>query len=225
VLVPVQPTPQAGPAPVLRPAYEVGAQRVALHVPADGIQVLVALDTEGLEPALIDMSGPRSVVMRVPAHAVRVRQPAAEGAQVPVPFGPEHEVPVVGHQDEGQHARRVFRQRLGQHAQERVVVGRLFKQGQPGHAAVQHVVDEAIGGMSRSSAHGADASPALAPGQGKTSCVLFSFRPGSVASGSARPGARPAWDDAFHEMHRVHSAWRRVGDPRGSRPAATPGTA
>ena len=37
--------------------------------------------------------------MGVPAHRVRMRQPAQEGSQVAVALRPEYKVPVIGHQD------------------------------------------------------------------------------------------------------------------------------
>jgi site-specific DNA recombinase len=51
-----------------------------------------------LESTLVDMSGTGGMIVGVPAHAVRVRQPAAEVAQLAVALRPKHEMPVVGHQ-------------------------------------------------------------------------------------------------------------------------------
>ena len=59
---------------------QVGTQRMAFDVAADRLPVLVRCDGKGLEPTLVEMAGAGRVLVRVPAHAMGVREPAAKGA-------------------------------------------------------------------------------------------------------------------------------------------------
>jgi hypothetical protein len=92
--------------------------------------------------------------MGVPAHAVRVRHPAAEGAEIAVVFGPEHEMPMVRHQRKGEDPDGMFLERLGDNAQKRCVVGRFFKQRQSRHGAIEDMVNDAARGLSGTARHG-----------------------------------------------------------------------
>ena len=64
-------------------------------------------DREALEPPLVQMPAAHRAVRHVPAHRVRVGQPAHEGGQLAVLPRPDHEVPVVPHQAPGQEPRRM----------------------------------------------------------------------------------------------------------------------
>ena len=61
--VPLRTLKQRPPAPVLGPLDQVRPQGIAFDVPHHRQQVLVVLDREGLEPALIEMSGASGAVL------------------------------------------------------------------------------------------------------------------------------------------------------------------
>ena len=64
-------------------------------------------------------------------------------------------------------------QRLGQHTFEGLVVGVVLKQRQPGHGAVQHVVDQPSGSDARAARH-AGQNTAISSACQTKSCVPFS---------------------------------------------------
>ena len=174
-VVAVEPPPETGPAPLLGALYQVGAQRIAFDVAGYGVKVVVAFDGEGFEATLVDMTCAGGMVMCVLAHAVRVRQPPAEVTHVVIPLRPKQEMPVIGHQHEGQDPYWVFGNRFGEHALERRVIGGLFKQRQACHGPVKDMVNETTRCMSRTSSHSSNDIAGHWASQGKTSCVLFSF--------------------------------------------------
>ena len=59
--------------------------------------MFIFFDWERLESALVKMSGSLSMVMRVPTHGVRMRQPAKEFGHLCIGLGLNDEVPVVRH--------------------------------------------------------------------------------------------------------------------------------
>ena len=67
--------------------------------------------------------------MRVPAHGVRMREPADESGQFAAPLRPHDQVPVVGHQTIAKEASRMRGQGLGEDAFESVVVGLFLNNG------------------------------------------------------------------------------------------------
>jgi len=90
--------PQATPPPLLGALNQVGAQRVALNVTANGEEMGVLLHDEGLKAPLIQMTGTCSRAMRVPALRVREGYQAHVVGEVPIVPRPQHEMPVVRHQ-------------------------------------------------------------------------------------------------------------------------------
>ena len=76
------PMRQAGPTPILRPFDQPRPQRIALYVTQHSVKMIVFLNREGLETALIKVPGPGGVVVGVPALRMRMRQPAQERGQV-----------------------------------------------------------------------------------------------------------------------------------------------
>ena len=93
--------------------------------------------------------------MSMPAHAVRVRQPATKLAQLLVVFRPEHEMPVVGHQHESHNAHGTLVLHFGQHTDKGIVVAGFLQQGQAGYGTVEDVVDDATRGLPSSAGHDA----------------------------------------------------------------------
>ena len=66
--------------------------------------MVVALDGETLEAALVERAGAGGVAVGVPALGVGDGEKPHELAEVAVGFGPEDHVPVVGHQAVGEDA-------------------------------------------------------------------------------------------------------------------------
>jgi hypothetical protein len=115
--------------------------------------MFVVLDWERLEAALIKVAGADGVVMRVPAHGVRVREPTKEVGHLAVVARPEHEVPVVRHDAIRQDARRMAGEGFIDDFEKRDVIAIFFEQRQPGHGSIESVVDVATRGMTCGSWH------------------------------------------------------------------------
>jgi hypothetical protein len=86
------------------------------------------LHRQALEPPLVQRPGAAGAVGGVVTLRVRHRQPPHEVAERPIGVGPQHQVPVVGHDDPSQHVRRrppllgLPRHRLLEHAAEGQIV-------------------------------------------------------------------------------------------------------
>jgi len=70
------PPPQAAPAPRRGPLHPPGQQHVPLDVPTDDQRVRVRLHRQRLELPPVQMPGSSGIIMGVPPHAVRMREPA-----------------------------------------------------------------------------------------------------------------------------------------------------
>src|SRR5713226_1732044 len=81
------------------------------------------------------------VVVGVMAPDMRHAHPRHEARQVAIPLGPQHQVPVIGHQTIPQQIHRHAGLSLREDAHERVVVRRLVKQPLPAVPAVQTMID------------------------------------------------------------------------------------
>ncbi len=135
------PPPQAGPAPVLGPLHQIGAQGVAFDVAHNPVEMLIFLYRETFEAALIDMAASQRMVMSMPTHGMGLREPLREGREFPLPPRPNDEVPMIGHQAIGEQPGRMRLQRLAQHAFKGLVVAIFLKQRQARNGPVQHVID------------------------------------------------------------------------------------
>ena len=93
---------RAGPPPLFRTLRQVRPQRIPLDVVPHGQQVFILLDGKCLEAALVQGTRPGGMVVRVPALGVGDGQPAHVFGEVAVGVRPEQQVPVVGHDAEGQ---------------------------------------------------------------------------------------------------------------------------
>jgi len=89
--------------------------------------VLTSLDWKGLESSLIEVAGADSFVCRVPAHGVRVRQPAEKVRHFAFTPGLEDEVPMIPHDAIRQNPRRMFFKGLVDDAEECLVIRRLLE--------------------------------------------------------------------------------------------------
>jgi hypothetical protein len=129
---------------MLEAFHKVGPQGVALDVATDGVEVVVGLDGEGFETTLVNVARTRGVIVSVPAHAMRVRQPAAERRQFASALGPQDEMPVIGHEGVRQDPHGQEIQGVADDALKGGVIRRLLEQRQAGHRAVEHMVNVAI---------------------------------------------------------------------------------
>ena len=78
--------------PVFGSLHELSSKRIAFDIAADCIKMLVTFHGKGLEATLVDRTRTRGRVVRMPAHALRVRQPAAEVSQAAVVLWPKHKM-------------------------------------------------------------------------------------------------------------------------------------
>ena len=70
-------------------------------------------------------------------------QPAQKRRQFAIGGGPEHDLPVRGHDAVAQEAEGVLYEGLVEHAQEGAVIGGFAKQLEPGRRAVERVLNRA----------------------------------------------------------------------------------
>jgi hypothetical protein len=116
--------------------------------------MLIRLYGETLVPSLIHVAGAGELAKFHPPAHVRDRQPQHETRQVSVALGPEHQVPVVGHDAEKQHGHWHDLERIDQGAHERRVIALAAKQVHSRDAAVENVMDDSAGGDACGSWHG-----------------------------------------------------------------------
>ena len=136
---------KAAVGPELGAGDEVGIKRIALDVAAEGEEMIVALDGEGFEAALVEVAVADGVMGDAPAHGVSVGEPAEKIGELVVFFRPDDEVPVGGHEAEGEDADGVALVSEEEDAEEGVVVGGFSEHGHAVDGAVEDVVDEAAG--------------------------------------------------------------------------------
>ena len=95
--------------------------------------MLVVLDGKGLESALVKVTRSAGLMVRVPTHAVRDREPLKELADFLVGLGPDHEMPMIGHHGKIENSKCNPIVGLLEHPFKGVVVTLLLEQGQPSH--------------------------------------------------------------------------------------------
>ena len=72
----------------------------------------VVFHRKRLEPALVQMARAFGVMVRMPPHGVRVRQPTKKGRELGVCLRPDHKMPVIGHHSVGKNGQRLPLDRL-----------------------------------------------------------------------------------------------------------------
>ena len=148
------PTPQARPPPILRTLDQPRANGIPLHVTKDGKQVFVGFDRKGLVRSLINVSTTDCLTAHVPTAHVGNRQAVHELGQVPIVFGPEHEMPMVGHNQVAQNAHRLLRQRFPHHLLEGREVGILAENPRASIRTIDDVKNHSPRSYTRCSRHG-----------------------------------------------------------------------
>ena len=109
--------------------------------------MLVPLDGETLEPALVEVALAHAAAVQAPAPHVGGADPADEPGEVVVPRRPEDQVPMVVHQAVGEHAHPGDAlASLAQQPDEGREVGGFGEDSHPAVAAVDHVVHDAARG-------------------------------------------------------------------------------
>jgi len=120
-----------------------------------------------LKTTLVDVPRPGRVVMSMPAHAVRMRQPAHKPRQLSVFLRPQDQVPVIGHQTVGQQPRGLFGHGFQKHPLKGLVIPILLEQRQACDRPVQNVVHQTSRRLACSAWHGWSLSSGLASRQEK----------------------------------------------------------
>ncbi len=144
---------QTAPSPLLRALYEFCPQRVAINVSQNRQRMLILLNRETLEPALIQRPGSNAVMMRVPAIGVRHRQQPHELTQITIARREKHKVKVVGH-------RHITANPDGNALVseldaffERFIVTRFAKDRRPSNGTVQRVIQDPARSDAKSTCH------------------------------------------------------------------------
>jgi hypothetical protein len=101
--------------------------------------VLVFLDGKCLEPALIEMAGPRRVMMGVPTHRMGVSQPPKESGDLMLRFRANNEMPVIGHHAIRKDWQFLSLERFNHNLFERIIVFRFLEQRQASDCSIEHV--------------------------------------------------------------------------------------
>lgn len=153
-LVAVDSAPKTRPPPRIGLFGQMGPQRIPLHVPQNRQQMIVRLNRERLETALVQRACSRRAMRRVPTLRVGDRQPTHELRQVAIATRPKHEMPVIGHDAPSQNPHRQTPLGLGDHLFERLIVSCLSENTDTPHGSIQHMVGISPAGNSQSSWHG-----------------------------------------------------------------------
>src|SRR5208337_4868110 len=173
----LHPAVQAAPAPVFCSLDQVRPQGITLDVAASGEEVLVALDRERFEPALVHVAASPGVPLGVPPLGVGQSQPANESRELSVLPRPDNQVPVIGHDAVGQQPCSRAIDGLFQDPLKRLVVLVFLKDRHPRVGAIEDMVDQATVIRSFRSAHVAKATkwPSLCPGKVPDTFLLLHF--------------------------------------------------
>ena len=134
--------PQAAPTPVLSAFHQFGAQCVALDIAANGVEMTVTLDDEGLESPLIKMTRARCTPMRVPALRVRQGDQAHVIREMTILERPKHQMPMVWHEAPREKTHRNSRSRFGKNSLESEVVLVPVEDPTTRISAIEHVINE-----------------------------------------------------------------------------------
>ncbi len=118
---------------------KIRTERVAFHVTQNRQQVFVLFDRKRLESPLVQVSRAFRVVMRVPAHRMRVREPPEKIGYVEFCCRPDHKMPMIGHHAIREDGQRYTLEGFPQHSLERLVVFWFLEQRKSRDRAVQDV--------------------------------------------------------------------------------------
>jgi len=181
---------KSGPFPCFGSLRQAGAQWVSLDIAKHREQVLVALDREAFETALIQWPGTRRVVVGVPALCVRDGDEPEELRELSIFRRPQHHVPMIGHQAIAQQPHRQPLMHMGQHLLEGQVVGILQKDRVAGDGPVQHVIRITAGVDAKPAGHGQSECRRIAALSNKDSRPLCVFLIQIVRYAEAQTGSK-----------------------------------
>lgn len=145
--------PKARPWPVLRAGDQSRSHRIAFDVPADPQKVAVTLDRKGFESALVERPDAFGLTISVPTLAVGHLEPLHEFHELSISGRPDHEMEMVRHDAIGEKTNRRALLPLLEGLHERAIRGRILKDRESTHAAVQHVKQDACRFMEPSLGH------------------------------------------------------------------------
>ena len=142
--------------PLLGAIDQSRSKGIALNVARDRIEMLILLNREGLEAALVKMPRARGVMASVPPLRVRQREPAKEVADFTAGAAsrPDDEVPVRRHDAKEEDPQRRSLMGFDERAYERLVVAGPPKERCAAVASIEHVVDQTADQGSRATRHG-----------------------------------------------------------------------
>ena len=104
--------------------------------------MFIALDRKRLEAALINMSRPSAVAMRMPPLRVRETEPAHKPRQFAIFVRLQDQVPVIRHQSKGEDFRPGSFHSRDQNPFKRLEIGVIIKDPHPAVRTVQDMVDQ-----------------------------------------------------------------------------------
>src|SRR5450432_17948 len=154
----VEACPEAGPGPLLGVPDHFGGQGIAFDVSAEGQEVIVLLDGEAFESALIEMAITDGVMRHPPAHGVSVGEPAEEVGDLVIVRGVDDEMPVAGQDAVGENADWMALVGLEDDALEGLEIVVVAEEFHATDRAVEDVIDQAAGGAARLTGHGRSVS-------------------------------------------------------------------
>ena len=137
----LRPPPQTAKPPLVGPVAQTSRVRIPLHVLADREKMMVILDGERLESALIQMAVSGGVIMSMMALGVREAQPLAESPHFSVDLRADHPMPVIRQETIRKKVDLRAFQRLGHHPLKGLEVLRLVKDRFAPIASVEHVIN------------------------------------------------------------------------------------
>ena len=114
--------------------------------------MFVFFDGEGFEASLIQVPRSFGVMVCVPAHGVRVGEPAEEASPDALSWA-DDEMPMAGHPAVGKNRQFLSLKRFSDHTLESVVIFRLFQQRQPGNGSIEYVKTGSGGTAARTTWH------------------------------------------------------------------------
>ncbi len=115
--------------------------------------MLIGLNGEGFEAALIDGTRACCLMLDMPALRMGHGDPAEDFRELSILAWPEEEVPVIGHEAIGGDANAKGSVGFRQNGLKGHVIGRGFKQWESAHPTVQNMIGEVAGSKARTTWH------------------------------------------------------------------------
>ena len=135
----VNPTPQTSVFPIFCSLTQIRSQGISFNISQYRQQMFVFFNWKSLEPSLIKVSCSFGMMVSMPTHRVRVRQPSKKLSHLCVGGGPNNEMPMVRHQDVRKNGKGNAIMGQSQYTLKCFVVILLLKKWQPSNCSVDNV--------------------------------------------------------------------------------------